>query len=83
MNTLKGARPSAERSRLSAPDDDEEITRPEGVSIETAWGRLASVFADLDIRESHEVAALVIDWVKSPIESRVLISALARQLKDK
>jgi hypothetical protein len=81
MNTLKGAKPSAER--LSDFPKDEEITRPEGVSIETAWGRLASIFADLDPRESHEAASLLLNWTKAGPEPRVLISALARLLKDK
>ena len=80
MNTLKGDRPSA--SNLSAYKD-EEITRPEGLSLEPAWARLTSAFADLGARESHEAASLLVRWIRSGPEQRVLISALARLLTDK
>ena len=59
---------------------DEEITKAEGNDQRTAWGRMASIFADLDSRDSQEAATLLLRWTQSGHEQRVLISALARLL---
>lgn len=69
---------------VQAPDyDDEPPTSPDATANTTAWGRLVSVFADLDQRDSKAACDLLIAWWKSSPDRRVLLSALAREFRDK
>lgn len=66
----------------TAGQDDEPPTSPDAAAG-TAFGRLASIFADLDNYEAKQACDLLVAWVKCGPDNRVLLNALGRELASK